>query len=75
MTEALHQIRLRNLSGIILIDLINMKEDEDKNRILRLAREQASHDPVPTSVIDLTKLQLLEITRKKRKQPLLQMLS
>lgn len=73
--EALHQIRLRNLSGIILVDLINMKNDEDISCVLKAAREAAASDPVPTSVIDVTRLQLMEITRKKRKKPLSDMLA
>lgn len=73
--EAMRQIRLRNLSGIILIDLINMKSDEDIACVLKAAREAAAADPVPTSVIDVTRLQLMEITRKKRKKPLQDMMA
>jgi len=63
--EAARQIRLRNLSGIIIIDFINMERDDDKNALLNALREFVSSDPVTTRVIDMTPLGLVEITRKK----------
>lgn len=63
--EIAAQIKLRNLSGIILIDFINLsdteKEDVLKNELRRLFKS----DSVQTEVVDITKLGLMEITRKK----------
>ena len=64
LAEAFAQIRLRNLSGMILIDFINM-DGEGEERLLALAREAAASDPVQTSVIDITGLGIMELTRKK----------
>jgi len=68
--EALRQIRLRNLSGIIVIDFVNMKEQDHISQLIQQARESACRDPIQTTVIDMTALQLLEITRKKSRRPL-----
>lgn len=63
--EIAMQIRLRNLSGIILVDFINLsdlsKEEQLKDYLRQLFRE----DSVQTEVVDITKLGLMEITRKK----------
>ncbi len=73
-TEALHeaarQIRLRNLSGIILIDLINERTEEEKEELLATMKEATAKDPVKTDVVDLTSLWILEITRKAEGRPL-----
>lgn len=68
--EAARQIRLRNLSGIILIDFINLSNSEDRKSLMRIMRELVASDPVKTEVIDITKLELMEITRKKIHRPL-----
>lgn len=67
--EICHQLRLRNLSGIIMIDFIDMKAEEDKQLLLDTLRSFASKDPVKTSVIDMTPLNLVELTRKKGRKP------
>lgn len=68
--EAAKQIRLRNLSGIIVIDFINMEEDCDIREMLNEFRRFLSRDPVQTVLVDMTKLQLVEVTRKKVRKPL-----
>lgn len=64
------QIRLRNLSGIILIDFINMQEETRKEELLRTLREAVKADPIKTTVVDITALYLVELTRKKVRRPL-----
>ena len=59
------QIRLRNLTGIIIVDFINMKSKEDNERILQDLRRFVSDDHVYTQVIDMTPLGLVEIARQK----------
>lgn len=59
------QIPLRNLSGIILVDFINMKEVRHQEELLRYFSQLLKKDAVKTSVIDMTPLGLVEITRKK----------
>ena len=63
--EAARQIRLRNLSGIILIDFINMENKENQKELLAFLESRLFADPVKTRLIDMTKLELVEITRKK----------
>ena len=54
--EAARQIRLRNLSGIILIDFINMKVLKEQQELLSFLKDQLQKDPIRTDVIDITKL-------------------
>ena len=68
--EAARQIRLRNLSGIIVIDFINMRKQKNSLRILEELRNAVREDPVKTQVVDLTKLGLVEMTRQKIEPPL-----
>ena len=68
--EAARQIRLRNLSGIIVIDFINLTEQKNSLRILEELRKAVFHDPVRTKVVDMTKLGLVEMTRQKIELPL-----
>lgn len=63
--EVAHQLRLRNLSGIIIVDFINMQQPGDKRDLLRTLRELTAKDTIPTKVVDITPLGLVEITRKK----------
>lgn len=63
--EAAQQIRLRNLSGIIIIDFVNMDNKADEEKLLMLMKDLVKTDPIHTSVIDITPLGLMEITRKK----------
>ncbi len=68
--EAAHQIRLRNLSGIIIIDFINMEEKESEAQLLETLDHALRKDPVRTTLVDMTKLSLVEITRMKKERPL-----
>lgn len=68
--EAARQIRLRNLSGIILVDFINLNRDENTHRLLHEFRYYLSKDPIQTTLVDMTTLGLVEVTRKKVRRPL-----
>lgn len=68
--EAARQIRLRNLSGIILVDFINLSKQEYMDELLAVFQRELQKDPIATSLIDVTKLQLVEVTRKKVRKPL-----
>ncbi|WP_313074387.1 ribonuclease E/G [Lacrimispora sp.] len=65
-----HQLRLRNLSGIIIIDFIDMELEEDRLKLVDRLTEIFSKDPVKTTVVEITKLNLVEVTRKKIRRPL-----
>lgn len=65
--EAARQIRLRNLSGIILIDFINMKNEEDNKELMEQLAHFVKADRVKTHVVDMTALGIVEVTRKKER--------
>lgn len=73
--EAARQIRLRNLSGIIIIDFINMESDENINLLIREFRGFLAADPIQTTLVDITPLNLVEVTRKKVHRPLYEQVS
>ena len=64
------QLRLRNVSGIIVADFINMKEEEHREALLARLAEAVAPDPVRTEVLGMTKLGLVEMTRQKKSLPL-----
>lgn len=68
--EAARQIRLRNLSGIIIIDFINLESEENVGLLLKEFRIRLAGDPIQTTLVDITPLNLVEVTRKKVHRPL-----
>ena len=63
--EIAKQIRLRDISGIIVIDYIDMKSEQDKKQLRDFLVEELKKDRSRVGIYDFTKLNLLEITRKK----------
>lgn len=59
------QLRARNLSGMILIDFINMKQKEHELQLMEYMRKLLRQDPVTANVVDMTGLGLMELTRRK----------
>lgn len=72
--EIARQLRLRNLSGIILIDFIDMEKKADQEALVGLLCAEIKRDRIPTSYIDITKLNLVELTRKKVQKSLTEQL-
>lgn len=70
--EIAKQIRLRNLSGMILVDFINPDRQEDQEELIQKMTEWVKEDRIRTNIIDFTKLGLMEITRQKMDAPLLE---
>ena len=68
--EIARQVRLRNLSGIILIDMIDMDGEEQRERVLERLNECFAADRVKTVIHGFTSLGLIEMTRKKSRRPL-----
>lgn len=66
--EIARQLRLRDISGIIIIDFIDMDELEDKERVLDTLRAELKKDRTKTNVLGITQLGLVEMTRKKTRQ-------
>ncbi|BAB06733.1 ribonuclease E/G [Halalkalibacterium halodurans] len=68
--EIAHQLRLRDISGIIIIDFIDMKREEDQQLVLHTLEQALKTDRTKTNVIGMTGLGLVEMTRKKVRQSL-----
>ena len=62
--EILKQLRIRDIGGIIIIDYIDMKKEENKEKILKLLKEEIKNDRSKVQVEGFTRLNLMEITRK-----------
>ena len=62
--EIAKQLRLRDIGGIIIIDYIDMKDKENKQKIENLLKEELKGDRAKTQVEGFTKLNLMELTRK-----------
>lgn len=68
--EIAHQLRLRNISGIIVVDFMNLASKEAEAELMSTFRAELKKDPIPTQLIDMTKLGLVEVTRKKVRKSL-----
>ena len=62
--EIAKQLRLRDIGGIIIIDYIDMKENEHKQKIVEVLKENLKKDRSKTQIVGFTELNLLEMTRK-----------
>lgn len=70
-TQAIaRQLRLRNLGGIIIIDFIDMRSDEHKNRVLNSLEQALAKDRTKTNVHGFSALGLVEMTRKRTRESL-----
>jgi len=68
--EIVHQLRLRNLGGIIVVDFIDMQEKENKARLMEVLDEVLKRDKSKTNVAQLSSLGLVEMTRKRTRDSL-----
>ncbi len=73
--ETAAQIRLRNISGIVIIDFINLEREEDQKTVMEYLRRCVREDSVPVQVVDMTRLNLVELTRKKVEKSLAEQLT
>ena len=62
--EIAKQLRLRDIGGIIIIDYIDMKDEENKEKIIQILKEELKKDRTKTQIVGFSKLNLLEMTRK-----------
>ena len=63
---AARQLRLRNISGIILIDFIDMTDSQHRREIFELLSRELKKDRVKAVAVDFTSLHLAEMTRQKQ---------
>ena len=62
--ETVRQLRLRDIGGIIVVDFIDMEDEAHKSLLLERLGEALSHDRTKTRMSDVSRLGLVEITRK-----------
>ena len=62
--EIAKQLRLRDIGGIIIIDYIDMKNEENKQKIEELLKQELKKDRTKTQVEGFSRLELMELTRK-----------
>jgi len=74
-TEIAHQLRLRNLGGIIIVDFIDMQSINHQKQVLAALDAEISKDRVKSNVTDISPLGLVEITRKRTRESLEQVMS
>lgn len=63
--EVARQLRLRNLSGIIIVDFIDMEQKEQREKLITHLCQEIKKDRIPTNFVDITRLNLVELTRKR----------
>lgn len=73
--EIVRQIRLRDLSGIIVVDLIDMAEEENRARVFEALQRQLAKDRAKHQVLSLSEFGLVEITRKRSRENLSRLLT
>ncbi|HLR34106.1 MAG TPA: ribonuclease E/G, partial [Tissierellales bacterium] len=59
------QLRLQDLGGIIIIDFIDMRKNKDISLVFRELKKYTQEDSTKVNIVDMTKLGLVELTRKK----------
>ncbi|GAF64056.1 RNAse G [Bacillus sp. TS-2] len=73
--EIARQLRLRDIAGIIIVDFIDMRTEDSKQKLLKVLKESLRGDRTKTNVLGLTDLGLVEMTRKKIRENLQSSLS
>jgi ribonuclease E len=73
--EIAHQLRLRDIGGIIVIDFIDMEISKNREMVLRKLREALARDKTRTQVFEVSNLGLVEMTRKNETEGLLESFS
>ncbi len=68
--EIARQIRLRNLGGNIIVDMITPKDEKEKKQIIEAMENAVNNDPCTVQVHGFTNLGMLELTRQRRTPPL-----
>lgn len=68
--EIVRQLRLRNLGGIIIIDFIDMEKEASKEQVYRYLDKLVREDKQKTTILKISNLGLVEMTRKRSREPL-----
>jgi len=72
--EIVHQLRFRNIGGLIIIDLIDMEKSDHRDKVYRALQEAIRGDKARTNILKISELGLVEMTRKRTRESLVQTL-
>ena len=72
--EVVQQLRFRNIGGLIIIDLIDMESAENREKTFRALQDAIRQDKARTNILKISELGLVEMTRKRTRENLVQML-
>ena len=73
--EVVKQLRLRNIGGIIVVDFIDMAREPDRKRVSEALTQALKHDKARSSVLKISELGLVQMTRKRTRESLEEMLT
>jgi ribonuclease G len=68
--EVVHQLRLRNIGGIIVIDFIDMEKEGNRKRVYEALKEAIKKDKARTNILRISELGLVEMTRQRTRESL-----
>jgi ribonuclease E len=74
-SEIPRQLRLRDIGGIIVIDFVDMEEKRNRDEVMKTFRAALGHDKTRTQVFDISELGLVQMTRKRIGEGLIESLS
>ncbi|MBI3551973.1 MAG: Rne/Rng family ribonuclease [Elusimicrobia bacterium] len=66
--EVAHQIRLRNIGGIIVVDFIDMRKASNRNKVMESFAQACRNDRAKIRILPITRLGLIEMTRERKRQ-------
>jgi len=69
--EVARQLRLRNIGGLVVLDLIDMKSRKHQQQVYRVLKNALKRDKARTNVMPISELGLLEMTRQRFEESLL----
>ena len=73
--EVARQLRLRNIGGLVILDLIDMKSRKHQREVVRALKEALRRDRARTNVLDISELGLLEMSRQRQDSSILAQLT
>jgi ribonuclease G len=68
--EIAYQLRLRNLGGLVILDLIDMDRQGNRDKVYKALAEALAKDKAKTSILRISELGLIEMTRKRTRESL-----
>ena len=73
--EVARQLRLRNIGGLVILDLIDMKSRSHQKQVCKALKNALRRDRAKTNVLPISELGLLEMSRQRQEESILSMLS